>query len=113
MPEIVSKFGPSATPAPSANGRQPTLAEKLREGRRGTDDVEIGHAHYTPGPEDETGSWADVERAVKGVRWLLKQWLPAGMLTGLIGSPKDGKSVFALGALAAPVITGCDWFSGR
>jgi hypothetical protein len=33
------------------------------------------------------------------------------MVTGIIAEPKVGKSAFALGALARPIITGCNWFN--
>ncbi len=91
------------------NGK-PTLAEHLR--RRLPESVEIGSTIYTDRPEDDTASWEDVRQIVAGVRWLLKGWLPAGVLVGLIGQPKQGKSAFALGALARPIVLGRNWFTG-
>lgn len=93
--------------APSVSGILHSIAE-----RRRPDEVEIGCPTYTEGPEDDTASWEDVERIVKGVRWLVKDWVPYGMMTGIIASPKAGKSGFALGALAKPIITGSSWFNG-
>jgi hypothetical protein len=76
------------------------------------DEVAIGMSSYTEGDEDKTASWEDVAKQVEAVRWLVKDYVPYGMLTGLIAQPKAGKSLFALGALARPILTGCDWFNG-
>ena len=88
------------------------LARKLKDRLRGTDDVEISSPLHEFGAEDKTASWADVRKLVKGIRWMLKGWFPAGMLTGIIAEPKIGKSGFALGGLVRPIITGCNWFTG-
>ncbi len=47
-----------------------------------------------------------------GIKWLVRGWIPYGMVTGLIGQPKDGKSAFVLGGLVRPIITGSHWFNG-
>lgn len=109
--------------SPSANGnprhspggeeKVGGLADRLRVALRGTDPVEIGSAKYTPADEDDTASWEDVAAIVKGIRWLVPNLVPAGMLTGIVAPPKVGKSSFVLGALVRPVLLGERWFNGR
>jgi hypothetical protein len=64
-------------------------------------------------PEGDTGSWAELAEQNAKVLWLLKDWVPYGLLTGLVGQPKVAKSLFALWALVRPVITGGGWFTGQ
>ena len=85
----------------------PTAFATLR-----SDAVEIGSHSTSDGDEDDTASWEDVRKLVAGIRWLVRGWVPYGMLTGIIAEPKVGKSAFALGGLIRPVITGCNWFNG-
>jgi len=89
-----------------------TLADVIR---RRCDDgvVSVGSPLYEGGEEDNTASWADVQKLVAGIRWQVRGWVPYGMLTGIIAEPKIGKSAFALGALVRPIITGCNWFTGH
>jgi len=61
----------------------------------------------------EAGSMAVVAKHVDGVQYLVKGWVPLGMLTMVLGPPGMGKSAFALGGLARPVIVGGSrWFNG-
>ena len=77
----------------------------------GTDRVAIGSARPT-GQVVTAATMADAARIVKEVRFLVKQWVPFGMITGVIAEPGMGKSAFVLYALARPVLTGCGWFTG-
>ena len=75
--------------------------------------VNIGRKEYIPAPIDETASWEDVAKIVDGTKWLLRDWIPYGMLSGIIAEPKVGKSAWVLWSLVRPIITGCDWFTGQ
>ncbi len=54
---------------------------------------------------------ADVAELVAGVKFLLRDWLPFGMVTMLVGEPGCGKSALALYGLARPIVTPCNWFN--
>ncbi len=93
----------------------PVPGNKLRDYLRRKlrcDRVEIGSPLHEYGEEDNTASWEDVRKLVAGIQWLVKTWIPYGMLTGIIAEPKIGKSAFVLGGLVRPIITGCNWFNG-
>jgi hypothetical protein len=81
----------------------------------GTDEIEIAQGASSPGPggEEETAakSMADVRKRVAEVKYLVKGWIPFGMVTGVVAEPGIGKSAFVLFAIAGPVITGADWFN--
>lgn len=78
------------------------------------DEVEIGAGvEYTDDPRDETASWEDVAKVVDGIKWLLKGWVPYGMLSGIIAEPKAGKSAWVLWNLVRPLITAEVWFTGQ
>jgi archaellum biogenesis ATPase FlaH len=99
-----------------AKARTPTpkpspLEKLLRRAMRGTDDVEIGNP--ATAPDVQTASMADVARIVKGVRFLVPDWVPFGMVTMLMGEPGVGKSAFALYGLVRPIIGPRNWFNGR
>ena len=68
------------------------------------DGVEIGRADYLAAPIDDSASWADLADANNKVRYLLKQWIPYDMLTGVVGDSKAGKSHFLLWAVVRPII---------
>jgi putative DNA primase/helicase len=54
-------------------------------------------------------SFADLEKRLSGIVWLWPGHIPKGMVTLLIGQPGDGKSAFALGAIARAVLKGEQW----
>jgi hypothetical protein len=107
MPEI---------PTPSTNGRHSLLGQRIRATlASGTDDIVIGSE--CPAPVESTdvraGSMADVMKRVDGIRYLVKDWIPFGMLTMILAPPGIGKSAFALYALVRTIITGgLIWFNG-
>jgi hypothetical protein len=71
----------------------------------------IGSA--APIPEGiEAATMVDVEKLVAKVQYLLRDWIPFGMVTGLVAEPSMGKSAFALW-LARTIMTGSPWFNGR
>ena len=113
-PRCVSRK-PRADSAPKVDRHaalvQPeSLAARLRS-LRSADNVSIGSQDYEPSDLHVTASWADVQKIVSGIRWLKRGYLPYGMLVGLIGEPKCGKSAVALGGVVGPIITGCNWFN--
>lgn len=92
-----------------------SLAAVLKAKQKpGTDVIDIGNGLDNVHGEEEFSSatLADAASVVSGVRYLVRGWIPFGMLTGLVAEPGVGKSAFALGALLKPVVTGCDWFTG-
>ena len=64
---------------------------------------------YTP--EVSCTTMEDAAKIIAGIKWLLKGWLPYGMVTGIFGEPGKGKSAFALW-LARTLTTGSPWFNG-
>lgn len=95
---------------PSLNGipEEKTLNDVLRQEK-----VEIKSARYVDDPKHETSTWADMEKIISGVKWLIPGWVPQSMLTGLVAEPKMGKSGFALWGLIRPIVTGCNFFTGH
>src|SRR5262245_51995908 len=79
------------------------LTQYLQKRQRGTDSIAIGSDVLT---NVRAASMADVMERVAGIRYLLKDWIPFGMLTMLVGEPGGGKSAFALYALVRVIITG-------
>jgi hypothetical protein len=76
------------------------------------DTVTIGqNVDYTPDETDDTASWEDVAEKVDGTKWLLRNWIPYGMLSGIIAEPKMGKSSWVLWSLVRPIILGLPWFT--
>lgn len=99
--------GHAQCPAPGDN----MLANALRRIQRGTDAIRIGNSKQ--GNRLRTSSMADVMKRIGGIRYLVRGWIPFGMLTMLLASPGAGKSAFALYALVRVIVTGClTWFSG-
>ena len=97
-------------PVPGGEKPRSAFAAYLRE--RVRNDVLIGSRLYVPGQEDDTGSFADLAEQISGIAWLVPDWIPFGMLTGLLGHSKVGKSLWALWCIVRPIVTGCSWFSG-
>ena len=83
----------------------------------GTDLVKIGSARAREQlkTEDiETATMEDVSQIVGSVKFLVRNWIPYGMVTLVVAPPGVGKSAFALGALAGPIILGGRrWFNLR
>lgn len=78
----------------------------------GTDDIVIGSAAPSGEEADVEGAtMEDVAKLVASVKYLVKGWIPFGMVTGIVAEPGIGKSALALW-LARSVMTGCDWFNG-
>jgi hypothetical protein len=96
------------------NGLAAQLALRRMElERTRTPAVAIGSIKYEDEACDNTGCFLDVEKVVKGIRWMVEPWVPFGMLTGIIAQPKTAKSLFAMYALAGPVITAGSWWTGQ
>jgi hypothetical protein len=106
----IAKALEGTNPAPR-NGQPPSkLAETLKLLPSGTDEIAIGGDQ---GEETaEAGSMADVSLLIAGVKYLVREWVPFGMVTMLVGEPGAGKSAFALCALVGPIITRLEWFNG-
>lgn len=102
-------------PIPTANGKLPTpfqrrLAELEAKRPPGTDELEIGSA---ADPADVRGAtMEDAAKIVSAVKYLVRDWVPYGMVTGVIAEPGVGKSAFVLDALAGPILRGGKWFTG-
>lgn len=75
-----------------------------------SDEVQIGQDREFA-PIYEIGNWSKLAEQIGAIKWLIPGWLPYGMLTGLIGEPKAGKSAFALAGLVGPIITGKQFFN--
>ena len=76
----------------------------------GTDSIEIGSEDGKM--YDYVGAtMADADRLISELKFLLRGWIPFGMLTGLVGEPGCGKSALALW-LARTVAMGGRWFNG-
>ena len=80
----------------------------------GTDKIAIGSS-LSPGEEGvRAGDMRDVMKLVSGIRYLVKGWVPFGMLTMVLGVPGEGKSALVLYGLVRPIIVddGLSWFNG-
>lgn len=101
------------SPTESTNGAPrcstSTLGRMLKE-RLKHPNVRIGSKLYVPG--EDAASWADVAKIVGKVKFLVPQLVPYAMTSATIGLSKDGKSIWVLGAMVKPIITGCKWFNG-
>lgn len=110
-------------PVPCTNGRhlgngKPSpisLAARIVKAREVNrpDVMEISRDDYIPAPVDDSASWADLSRANAEVKYLLHDWIPYKMLTGVVGDSKAGKSMFLLWGVVRPIIMGLDWFTGQ
>lgn len=115
MPKPNHDFKRNQKPLAQPTGPSSGLVEHLLP-KVEPDEIEIvDRFGGNPGISDayETASWADLEERNAKVRYLLRHWIPCGMLTGLIGEPKVGKTSFVLWAIIRPIITGCAWFTGQ
>jgi hypothetical protein len=111
-PKPLPRPKPRRKPKPPAPPPQESFSERL-ERLQTPDQVEIGgQLNYAEEAGDETGSWAELAEVLRGVKYLVKGWVPYGMLTGVIGQPKAGKSAFLLGGLVGPIVTGGTFFNG-
>lgn len=84
------------------------LAEMVRNRPSGTDVIKIGSGEPV---EVQGATMADAAKLIDGLKYLVKGWIPFGMVTGLVAEPGVGKSAFALW-LARSIVTGNDWFDG-
>jgi hypothetical protein len=70
--------------------------------------VEIGNGE----PVDiTTATAADAARLIRKIKYLLRGYIPFGMITGIVAEPGKDKSAFALW-LARTIMTGRPWFNG-
>jgi len=77
----------------------------------GTDEIKIG-SNSPSGASDVRGAtMEDAAKVVAEIKYLVKDWIPFGMITGLVAEPGIGKSAFALW-LARTIVTGNNWFNG-
>jgi hypothetical protein len=100
-----------------SNGKKPSVVgQKVwQDYRRGTDEVEIGSpSPIFPGENTEVkgATMAEVAKFLDGIKYLVRGWIPFGMVTGIVAEPGGGKSAFNLW-LARTVMTGCPWFNGK
>ena len=88
---------------------------KLPIRRSGTDEIEIASGLPVPGEKKQieltTAMMSDAAKVIANVRYLLRQWIAYGMLTGVIAEPGIGKSAWVLYALVRVIVTGCNWFN--
>lgn len=93
-------------------GYSERLKQLMKQLSQGTDLIRIGSG-AVPEAEVRAGDMSMVAEIVQGVRFLVKGWIPYGMLSMVMGPPGVGKSGFALGGLAAPILVGGSrWFNG-
>ncbi|MCI0639584.1 MAG: AAA family ATPase [Gemmataceae bacterium] len=113
MPKVGSIINDSSQPSrlPEEKFSRNGFAGALHRATHGTDEVEIGNGEVEKTTEVEGSTMEDAAKLIVGVRYLLKGWIPYGMLTGLIAEPGRAKSAFALW-LARTIVTGGPWFNG-
>lgn len=87
------------------------LSERMGSSMTGTDHVEIAPPDPDVGDDVVGSTAADAARVIDVIKFLLKGWIPFGMVTGVVAEPGVGKSAFTLW-LARTVMIGCDWFNG-
>jgi RecA-family ATPase len=87
----------------------PELLQKISRAIHGTDEASIAAELQV----DEFATLADAAKLVDDVCFLVRDWVPQSMVTGVIGEPGKGKSAFVLYGLVRPVVLGCEWFNGR
>lgn len=107
---------PSPSPSASPTKRQSRPEGKcLKDRLRGLSQsaVPIGAAGYQSKSKLDTATMADVAELVRGIEWLVPQWIPHGLLSVMIAEPGVGKSALALGGLTAPIVTGGRFFGRR
>lgn len=92
---------------PEINSKSNTKKLKIR----GTDEIEIGSSMGFKENGFAPHLQVDPQQTQK-FKWLLKDWIPYGAITGVVGSPGAGKSAFVLYGIIRPVITGEKWFNG-
>src|SRR5262249_15727831 len=102
---------------PSTNGHavaQPTDFSRWFEAKRKVGTDEVPPEPTTPEViEVSTASMADGMKRVAGIRYLVREWIPFGMLTMILAPPGGGISAFCLWAIVRPIIVGaCLWFNG-
>lgn len=102
-----SRNPPSTKKSAGEEGLKQVLANALN----GTDEIEISPETKTR--EIKKLSMADVAKVIDGIKFLVKGWVPYGMVTLVIAAPGVGKSYFVLWSLVRPIVTGgLRWFTG-
>lgn len=98
--------GTGKTPPRVSTGRPRIL------GKSGTDEIQI--SPDTKARRIKTLSMADVAKRIDGIKFLVKGWVPYGMVTLVVAAPGVGKSYFVLWALVRPIVVGgLNWFTGQ
>ncbi len=77
----------------------------------GTDEIVVGESVTQTEDDVEAATMEDAAQLVDSVKYLVRGWIPFGMVTGVVAEPGVGKSAFALW-LARSVMTGLPWFNG-
>lgn len=116
MPSLPKKKTNGATfkKNPGENRITNKLAElegRLVEEQLKSDEIEIGSDMEIPEERREAGDMADVIKLVAGIKFLVPEWIPYGMVTMILAAPGVGKSAFVLGSLVKSIVTGQDWFN--
>lgn len=116
MPKIYHNTNGRSGPTPGGNRSRKHLAGRFKlraafeKAQSGTDDIAIGGSEE--GDDDIiTATMADVAELIASVKYLVRGWVPSGMVTGFIAEPGVGKSAFALW-MARTVMVGGRWFTG-
>lgn len=88
-----------------------SLARNLAE-TFNPDEISIGSG--VAGEQEPTrgATMADAAKLIAGVKYLLKLWIPYGMVTGVVAEPGIGKSAFVLW-LARSIVKGESWFTDQ
>ncbi len=90
---------------PKAKGTKGTrkpktaLGRKLAKANQGTDKIKIG-SELGNGEAVGVGDMCAVMAKVEGIRFLVKGWIPFGMLSMIMAAPGIGKSALALKPLS-------------
>src|SRR5262249_26171401 len=66
----------------------------------------------TEGAAAKAASMAQVMQRSEGIRFLVQDGLPLGMVRMLFGEPGIGNSALAVYWLVRPLVTGAGWFTG-
>jgi hypothetical protein len=105
----VSGLRATSTHAGSLACRE-ALRDAFEQVQRGTDEICI-RSSIESHTKIETATMADAAKLIESVKYLVRDWIPYGMVTGFIAEPGVGKSAFALW-LARTLMVGGTWFNG-